>query len=140
MIAADFDECLCGQATLLNELLGVGKRDHIVQAAMQDNRVGLQSIGRSPVLPRWTQEHQRCTAAVQVHRYRTAARTADNHIGTRALILCLSNMQSSRKVVVIQGWVEHFMSSRLEIGWLDATHHATPSCKKRIFKGIGFRP
>ena len=98
---------------------------------MQDNRVRLDGRGRAPFLPRRAKQDEWRVSAVDVHRDRTATRTANDHIGLVLIVFGLSGADRQPKVVVIEGRVDERVAVVAEIGWFDAARNAVPAVEKQ---------
>lgn len=133
VIVSDFEQ---GRLGVASQIDGVLVRDHVIEFAMEDDRIGFDMFGRSPFFPSWAEQNEFCISGAKVHGQGASARATDDDFGSMFIEELLSRRECDLKVLVIEFWVQDLESVLGKISWLDATWDAVPTVEEEDFHGL----
>ena len=131
MIGPHLDQRLPGQVAALNQLFRIGKRNDIVEPAVQDYGSGLDRPDLTELLPGWTQEHQSNIADSDVHGDGAAPARTNDDFGPLSIELGLGDSHCTLKIFIRKLRVEDRVTIFTQEGWLDAAGDRLPTVKEQ---------
>ena len=131
MIGPHLDQRLPGQMTVLNQLFRIGKRNDIVEPAVQDYGSGLDRPDLTELLPGWTQEHQSYITDSDVHRDGAAPARSHDDFGPLSIELGLGDLDCTLKIFIRKFRVEDVVTTFTQEGWLDAAGNGLPTVQEQ---------
>ena len=131
MIGPHFEQRLPGQLAVLDQLFRIGKRNDIVEPAVQYYRSGLDRPDLTELLPGWTQEHQSHIADSQVHRDGAAPARSNDDFGPLSIELGLGDLDSTLKIFIRKFRVVDRVTLLTQEGWLDAAGDGLPTVQEQ---------
>ena len=131
MIGPHLDQRLPGQMAVLNQLFRIGKRNDIVEPAVQDYRSGLDRPDLTVLLPGWTQEHQSHITDSDVHRDGAAPARSNDDFRPLSIELVLGDSDCTLKIFIWKFRVEDLVTTFTQEGWLDAAGDGLPTVQEQ---------
>ena len=131
MIGPHLDQRLPGQMAVLDQLFRIGKRNDIVEPAVQDYGSGLDRPDLTELLPGWTQEHQSNITDSDVHGDGAAPARSHDDFGPLSIKLGLGDLDCTLKVFIRKFRVVDLVTTFTQEGWLDAAGDGLPTVQEQ---------
>ena len=131
MIGSHFEQGLPGQMAVLDQLFRIGKRNDIVEPAVQDYGSGLDRPDLTELLPGRTQEHQSNITDSDVHGDGAAPARSNDDFRPLSIELGLGDSHCTLKIFIRKLRVEDGVTIFTQEGWLDAAWNGLPTVQEQ---------